>query len=177
MDAYEKQRWTGLYRFLNVSGSGLLTISELMEYPCHLLREGKVEDACRIAKVLKRIWDANLEQAGRSKGETSLNLEDWIKGHYGRSEQDWYHNEAIPSLAGAMFDIMDENHDNLISLAEWRDHYKRHGVKNEEFVRSTFAKMDTNSDGSISRQEFEYALKMYLKHDPDNDYSFLYTVE
>ncbi|XP_064597475.1 uncharacterized protein LOC135463941 [Liolophura sinensis] len=175
MGTFINQRWT--YKLLNISGSGLLTISEIMESPCHLLREGKVEDACKIARILKRLWDGVLEHSGRPKGETSINLKDWIKGHNGMSQQDWYHNEVIPAFSGAKFDIMDEDHDNLISLGKWRDHYKRLGVKNEEFVRSTFAKMDTDNDGFISRQEFDYAIKMYVKHDPDNDYSFLYTIE
>ncbi|XP_064597488.1 sarcoplasmic calcium-binding protein-like [Liolophura sinensis] len=178
LDMYIQKKWTALFKFANFSQTGKFTFAEAMEYPVQLLRAGKVEHAFVLARAYKKHWDSILEALDKPKDEASVGQDDWVKAQTIVSKQDWYLRELIPTATMAFIDIMDIDKDGTVSFEEWRNYYTMQGVKSEEFIRSTFAKMDSNNDGVISRKEFEHALKVYnSRHEPGNDYSFLYTLD
>ena len=61
--------------------------------------------------------------------------------------------DDINSKLSGMFAALDLNGDGIISFAEWKSHYGALGIP-AEHAQASFAAMDSDSDGKVSKQEF-----------------------
>ncbi|XP_064596677.1 clytin-like [Liolophura sinensis] len=169
------RKWKMLFEFLDLDGDGFLKLEEFMEFPTQLIKVGKVDLGSHLAKVYKSHWDKVCQAVNLPPGQQKIGGDLWIKGFHVVNQSKWFQSNFVPTMSKAFFDSMDKNGNNLISLEEWREHYNLMGANDEEFIRQSFAKMDENGDGEISREEFDHAFWSFSNyHGPDKDFSFLY---
>ena len=105
------------------------------------------KDAEKIAKIFLNLC----EQYGLSNPDIKLSFaeleERWIAAMMKLSLDD------INSKLSGMFAALDLNGDGIISFAEWKSHYVALGIP-AEHAQASFAAMDSDSDGKVSKQEF-----------------------
>ena len=175
LDRYVLNKWETHFKFLNHSGSGVLTLGELMALPSQLLKDGKVELGTTLATAFKGHWDRVIRVASLNPDTYSIGQGDWVKGQMVVSQDKEYYAELVHVAAAIFIDMMDLNEDGVINIGEWRTYYKSQGMHDEEFIQTTFTKMDADGNGFIDSDEFVKALEAYnFTHVPGEDFSFLY---
>ncbi len=114
-----------------------------------LQRYGKLTGATK-AKVeaCQRFMKRFLAQIGLDKPSKSLTYDQYkhgIAGHADNPNKDDYYT--------GLFDILDANANGIISSDEWATHYKCLGI-DPAHARASFAAMDLNKSGTVTRDEF-----------------------
>ena len=104
----------------------------------------KSKDAEKVVKFLSNLC----EQYGPDTKLSFAEFEErWIEAMMKLSLDD------INSTLGSLFAALDLNGDGIISFAEWKSHYVALGIP-AEHAQASFAAMDSDSDGTVSKQEF-----------------------
>ncbi|MET9708817.1 EF-hand domain-containing protein [Nocardiopsis alba] len=116
----------------------------------------------RKARALDSSYQALWQELLRRSDDTGVRLERerFVAAMRAVSEDRSRHN-AVEGVAEAVFDLLDEDGDNRISLEEFLTYADVLGAR-EEDARQRFAHVDTDGDEHISREEFVLSARQYL---------------
>lgn len=72
-------------------------------------------------------------------------------------------DEVLPAFANTLFDILDGDRDGAVVLAEYEQYTKALGI--EGTPASWFPRLDTNSDGQLTKEEVRVLVGEFYRND------------
>ena len=108
----------------------------------------------------------SIKEKLQQKLENRIYLDDWLKYHE-LVLQDQDYRQQIKSLAELVFDIIDLDESGNLDYGEWQNLFKVYNLP-VVYASESFAKIDLNQDGFLSREELLSSLReFYDSDDPD----------
>ena len=106
------------------------------------------------------------EQASPFAVDGGVTLEKWLEHADAILATPGIYDTLVRPTAGMIFDTFDQDGDQKVSLQEWRDFFRCHGIEADEADRC-FGKYDLNGDGYVSRSELvDLVGQFYMSSDP-----------
>ncbi|XP_064598770.1 mitrocomin-like [Liolophura sinensis] len=171
------KKWEILFDYVDTTRDGIVDIEEMMSYPNRLVSEGKQERGKLLGDILSETWGRMCEANNLPREHASLTKAQWVIGRRALTKTDWFRKTYVPTLATIHFESLDRDHDNTITLDEWRTYKHKRGVTDDAAIQSAFKRLDLDGDGIISQEEMTHAITQFcIGEDPSDDYSFLYIV-
>lgn len=178
ISSFKEKKLYMLFDYMDVNRDGILDSEELMFFPKNLISKRKGKLGEELTAVYKEAWVRICDANNLPRDNQSLTRNQWLAGLKVLMNTTWFAETAIPSVTRIYFDSLDHDHDDTISLKEWREHNHNRGLTDENLILSTFNRLDADGDGRISREAIKHAiLQFYFGEDPSDDYSFLYAVK
>ena len=142
---------------------------------------GLKEDNSKYQQIVDsytQAWDiAFAASAERSGGQLSLTqfLEALSQHYQSPTEKESQHRKTVDELVQKLFDGLDLDGNGTISITEYRLFLQAIGETNEENIKLAFETIDTNKDGTISRDEFvQIRLDYFMLDDPEHPSKWFY---
>ena len=142
---------------------------------------GLKEDNSKYQQIVDsytQAWDSALAAvAEQSGGKLSLAQFLEVRSQHDRSPTEKRNEQRgkIDELAQKLFDGLDLDGSGTISITEYRLFLQALGETNEESIKLAFETIDTNKDGTISRDEFTQLRRDYFMLDePEHPSKWFY---
>ena len=112
------------------------------------------------------VWDA-LKGTADANSDGSVGLDEWLDVTGQMLDAPDAYEGVINAVGEKTFDLLDRDGDGGLTADDWTDFLGAHGV-DADGAQASFAALDANGDGSISKDETMAALKDYFYSDsPD----------
>lgn len=152
-DALEKKITTLFHRF-DADSSGTIEESDFDKWSDRLIALGNIsaDQGAKLRENLKSMWNAYFAPADNDKDGkiTCAELISYFKQTIGDESKKATLRETLPLI----FDAIDSDKSGCISQTEFSNYFKSLNINDEKVIHEVFASMDTNSDKSISKDEF-----------------------
>lgn len=112
------------------------------------------------------IWE-HLQQFADSNKDGKASLEEWLQNEEDAIISEENYARYVTPLVYGLFDLIDVNGDGEIGPDEYRNFFIGYRIDPAE-APVAFAKMDTNGDGTLSRDEIaRHAYDFHCSSDPE----------
>lgn len=171
----QEKKLTKLFGVFDANGDGRYQLADQQIIMNRLAayggwEEGSAERKALDAKMMA-LWNKSCDLA-RIDPEEGFSLETWLSAHLGIIQ--FGAEDFVYGWVAAMFDLYDVDEDGVISEAEFAAFFDAHGIARELAAKS-FARMDQNGDGGITRDEFvQLTREFLLSDDPTSPGNHLY---
>jgi Ca2+-binding EF-hand superfamily protein len=115
-----------------------------------------------LANLANRLWQ-DLQGHLDTDGSKTVSREEWLATH---ANFDFVEKVAVP-FALAAFDLGDTDNDGRVSLKEWLIAQETSGLTQGE-AASVFQRLDTDSDGYITKAEYTNAMIEFYQSDQES---------
>ncbi|MDE3721083.1 MULTISPECIES: EF-hand domain-containing protein [Nocardiopsis] len=154
-------RFNELFDVLDTDGDKVATWADYQRlvdrYVTGYVLDPTEPKAHAIETAYRSLWQELVRHSG---AEDRLEREAFVTAMHAASEDRSRFN-AAEAVAEAVFDLLDEDGDGRISLAEFLVYAAALGAT-EADARTRFAHVDIDGDGHISREEFVLSAREYL---------------
>ncbi len=175
----QKSKMTHLFKIMDFDHNGFIQLSDLTGITDNICIIKGVMDGSPIENILeiasKHIWKSLSKFHEREEIET-CSLEDWLLfiDHYLVNRDEPVIKFYAERLAENLFDVFDQNDDGMISKLEYMAIFISFRVDIKQ-TNDCFGRLDLNSDGFISYEEFTKAVFEYIKSDnPDDPGNYIF---
>ncbi len=112
------------------------------------------------------VWNT-LQKVSDANRDNLVSPEEWITLVDMTLTSEEAYQQIMYSIGSSTFDAVDTNNDGIIGVAEWTAFFKAHDI-DEAVAEETFARLDLNSDGHISKDEgLELLHQFFYNNDPE----------
>ncbi len=119
------------------------------------------------------VWDS-MDKLSDANGDERVSPEEFLNAYELLLGTDDGYNFVMHSIGNMNFDVLDADGDDRITLEEFRAFHKAHNV-DSTYTDSAFAAMDTNGNGSLSRDETMAHLRdFFYSQDPDKPGNYFF---
>jgi hypothetical protein len=132
----------------------------------------------RMRSEIKNVYNSRPEvlnnpDAWNTQIRTQISLEEWfIYFEVVLANKD-YHEEVL-ALSSAIFTVVDTDESGHLDKTEWADLFRVYNIP-VIYVDETFAKIDVNGDGNLSKEEVMAMInEFYFSSDPDSAGSYMF---
>ncbi|MGE0492375.1 MAG: EF-hand domain-containing protein [Vulcanimicrobiota bacterium] len=127
-----------------------------------------------LRKTVDKVWSA-LHRFCDADHDGQVTLDEWLSFHHEaiRHEREMLeslpgHESTIDAMTALVFELLDVEGDGRIGLGDYQHFCRAYGVPDEE-IRPSFAKLDRNGDGYLSRAEIlQLVIEFYCSDDPNS---------
>jgi Ca2+-binding EF-hand superfamily protein len=166
----QKRKITKLFTMYDVGNHGYLQFSDYEKIANKLADlKGWKSDEIEYQKLLNKYgyqWISlycSIKEKLPEKLDNRIYLDNWFKYHE-LLLQDQDHRQQIESLADLVFDIIDLDESGNLDQNEWRSLFKVYNLP-VVYASESFAKIDLNQDGLLSRDELVSLLQEFYDSD------------
>lgn len=107
-------------------------------------------------------------------GQTGASLEHWLSFLDSIVSDEKVYQQAIPSLADFVFDVLDGNKDGVVSRDEFAAFYRAYRV-DQGIVDELFSRLGKTATDTLSKTEVQRLVQdFYFSEDPASAGNFLY---
>lgn len=171
------QKLTLKFELLDNDGNGTIEFDDFKRVLDILAEVREIdENSARYASLEgtnRALWNA-LEDFCDANRDGKITLDEWLEYH---SNALFYEREFLSVIPGfdttveAMseffYQLLDGDGDGVVSGQDYFEFCMAHGVEGED-ARSNFTRLDTNSDGQLSKEEVLALVKeFYQSEDPN----------
>lgn len=167
----QKRKFTRSFYCLDADRDGYLEQSDFETILSNMaavrgLRPGSPEYAALQEGVMS-IWQNVLKQ-GDADGDGRCTLDEWLSMQVENLSNPERYRKYNVDNARLFFDLMDLDGDGQVGLNEWISFYHAFCRLPESVARESFARLDLNQDGILSREEIiELLRQFHYGNDPD----------
>jgi EF hand len=132
----------------------------------------------RMRSEIKNVYNSRPEilnnpEAWNTQIRTQITLEEWFIYFDAVLGNKDYHEEVL-ALSSAIFTVVDTDESGHLDKAEWADLFRVYNIP-IIYVDETFAKIDINRDGNLSKEEVMTMInEFYFSNDPDSAGSYMF---
>ncbi len=170
MTELQKAKQIHYFKVLDYNDDGLLEKQDFVNIADRLAEMRDYEEGesrhTAVRQEILRMW-TNARALSGQEGKTQLSLEDWLAHEKKVLNSNVLIHSYVQGIARAVFDILDEDNDGVISEDEYLMFFRsfRGDVEDGE---EAFDKLDEDDNGYLTRKEFlEAVTEFHLSDDPD----------
>jgi len=157
LNPFQSKKFTHLFSLLDRNGDKFIDKSDL-ELTVKALAEvrGMKPDAPQLTDLLGRyraLHDAMLVKADANK-DGRVSLQEYLDYHQAMIAEESKYKEAITGIAKLFSELLDNNNDGKNDVADYTLFLRAMRI-DESNAKTTFARLDKNSDGVLSFVELE----------------------
>ncbi len=176
----QKKKFTHGFNMYDVTGDGLMGSDDFARFADSFAEirgwETDSENYQRLDSVA-RVWWEQIEQFADSDGDGFVTLDEWIKYQevsVDQIKQQGGRLDMIDQFCYMLFDLIDNDGDGEISVAEHAEFQKAWGFK-EKDEEAVFKRLDLDGDGIMSREEALTLLyEFYLSSEIESPGNFFF---
>ncbi|TCO59643.1 EF-hand domain-containing protein [Actinocrispum wychmicini] len=162
----QKRKYEKAFDRFDVNRDGVLQendITAMAKIWCETFKVGPASgDAARINDLATKLW-ADITAATDTDQSGTVSKSEW---NAAMEKPDFVDRVALP-FALAVFDVADRDKSGTLSVHEMIAGQSRAGITEDE-TRRMFEALDTDHDGTVSRDEYAAAIReFYLSDDPN----------
>ncbi len=170
MTELQKAKQIHYFNVLDYNGDGILEKQDFVDIADRLAEmRGYEEGSSRhtaVRQEILRMW-TNARALSGKEGKTELSLEDWLAHERKVLDSNVLIHSYVQGIARAIFDILDEDNDGVISEEEYLKFFRSFRGDTED-GKTAFQKLDGDSKGYLTRKEFlEAVTEFHLSDDPN----------
>lgn len=172
------KKLTRLFNIFDTDGNGVLEKNDFEKIVANFLNLYNVKPGTLTYKDLSKKyllrWE-RLQQISDKNQDKKVSLAEWLEYYEDVVNYDYGNEEPLwRKRANVSFDIIDTNKDGVWSLQEYQTLFKIYGL-DEQLATEIFPRLDLNSDGHISKEEYlQLTEEFYLSDDPKSPGNFLF---
>lgn len=153
-DAFIEKKITTLFHRFDVDKSGTIEETDFDHWADRLISFGNInaDQGAKLRANLKLVWNAYFAPAD-SDGDGKITCAEVI-AFFKKSMSDEGKKKTLGETLPLIFDSIDSDKSGSVSLAEFTNYFKSLNITDEKIAHEVFTAMDTNSDKSISKEEF-----------------------
>jgi Ca2+-binding EF-hand superfamily protein len=177
LTSFQRRKLTRYFNVLDRDGNGYFELEDLELIARRLAKSHNIplgsEEHRGLLESMGLIWDHG-RQYGISKDPNRISLADWLAHEdYVLSTKEW-REKYMEKITLDVFDLVDTNSNGLINVDDFSRIMRSFGVE-EGIPEWSFAKMDVDNNGTISRQEFLSLVEAFhLSNDRSHPGNFLF---
>jgi Ca2+-binding EF-hand superfamily protein len=170
MTELQKAKQIHYFNVLDYNGDGVLEKQDFVNIADRLADMRDYEEGSSrhtaVRQEILRMW-TNARALSGKEGKTEITLEDWLAHEQKVLDSNVLIHSYVQGIARAIFDILDEDNDGVISKKEYLKFF-RSFRGNEEDAEIAFRKLDENDNGYLTRKSFlEAVTEFHLSDDPE----------
>jgi|GEM_PF-643320 hypothetical protein len=190
---FQKRKLMKLFSMYDACNLGVLKISDFECLAQRLadLRGWKVDSSSyedisskfiylwnRMRSEIKNVYNSQPEvlnnpDAWSTQIRTQVTLEEWFTYFEVVLPNPDYHQEVL-TLSDAIFTVVDTDQSGNLDKVEWAELFRAYNIS-VIYVDETFAKIDGNGDGNLSKDEVMTMIKeFYFSNDPEAAGSYMF---
>lgn len=170
MTELQKTKQAHYFNVLDYNGDGILEKQDFVNVADRLAElRGYEEGSSRhtaVRQEILRMW-TNARALSGKEGKAQITLEDWLAHEEKVIDSNVLIHSYVQGIARAIFDILDEDNDGVISEEEYLKFFRsfRGDVEDGHLA---FEKLDQGDKGHLTRQGFlEAVTQFHLSDDPE----------
>lgn len=172
-----KKKLTTHFRLMDLDGDGYVELEDWEQGARNLaqIREWAPESDEYKALLAKHenIWNSFWKPADTDE-DGKVTLTEYLALADHQRTQDFFTQDVVLSLFGAIFDTIDRDDDGKITTADYQRYFAAWGLEANR-AKVAFSEMDINNDGLIARYMFiQLGLNFYLSDDPEDKGNWLF---
>ena len=164
----KQRKMVARLKFHDVTGSGTRTESDfttVVDNLATMLDVAGSEKESQIRTAIMAEWDV-LKTTADLDGDGAVSQKEWLAHCERMLNDENVFNAVTKSAANTLFDILDNNRDDKLSVDEMILYYKANG-QSEELARSCFAKV-ANGEDQLSRERVHEALVEFYRSEDES---------
>ncbi len=190
---FQKRKLMKLFSMYDACNLGVLKISDFECLAQRLadLRGWKVDSSAyedisskfiylwnRMRSEIKNVYNSQPEvlnnpDAWTTQIRTQITVKEWFTYFEVVLPNPDYHQEVL-ALSDAIFTVVDTDQSGNLDKAEWAELFRVYNIS-VIYVDETFAKIDANGDGNLSKQEVMTMIKeFYFSNDLESVGSYMF---
>jgi hypothetical protein len=190
---FQKRKLMKLFSMYDACNLGVLKISDFEELAQRLadLRGWKEDSNSyrdisgkfiylwnRIRSEIKNVYNSqphilNNPDAWNTQIRSQVSLDEWFTYFKVVLNND-NHKEEILALSDAIFTVIDTDESGHLDKSEWAELFRVYNIS-VIYVDETFAKIDINGDGNLSKDEVMSMIEeFYYSNDPESAGSYMF---
>ncbi|TDD25860.1 hypothetical protein E1287_36990 [Actinomadura sp. KC06] len=163
-------RYGRTFDLFDTNQNGAIEADDLSALASGVVQAGNIsvdsDQSQALHAAYRRFWEVVTHYAD-TDSDGRVTREEFINAMAGGMSAGPLFSESIANAADAEFAVIDTDDDGRVDLAELQTFFENAGLAPDE-ARQAAADMDTDGNGSISREEYQRAwLRYYLEIDPE----------
>jgi Ca2+-binding EF-hand superfamily protein len=170
MTELQKVKQVHYFNVLDYNDDGVLEKQDFINIADRLAEMRDYEEGSSrytaVRQEILRMW-TNARALSGKEGKAQITLDDWLAHEQKVLDSNVLIHSYVQGIARAIFDILDEDNDGVISKEEYLKFFRSfHG--NVEDAEIAFRKLDEEGEGYLTRKSFlEAVTEFHLSDDPD----------
>lgn len=170
MTELQKAKQIHYFNVLDYNGDGVLEKQDFVDVADRLASMRDYEEGSSrhtaVRQEILRMW-TNARALSGKEGKAKITLEDWLAHEQKVLDSNVLIHSYVQGIARAIFDILDEDNDGVISKEEYLKFFRSFRGDDED-GEIAFDKLDDEDKGHLTRKEFlEAVTEFHLSDDPD----------
>jgi Ca2+-binding EF-hand superfamily protein len=168
-NAVKDRKFNALFNWFDQGKDGYLThddFQRMAELFAGLTREEDPTNAIAMRDAFERWWGL-LINSGNIDADGRLTRDEFIEFMKSTVTSPENFESVVMAIADALMSELDTNKDGVLASQEYVQMYTALGI-HPEHSGDAFRRLDRNSDGAISHEEFRAALREFYLSDDEN---------
>lgn len=175
-NSFLDQKYRSYFGFLDVYNEGFITkatFDQICENLCMVYSASPEKVRMLKAEIPK--WWMHFQDLAEDGKISEQRYVDVIRSCFLLPTTLKTYRDNIALAIGIIFDIIDADKNNNISIQELSKYYSAFGCTDQKFLRKVFETLDTNGDGLISRKDYlDINDKYFFNADSNSGCAFLF---
>ena len=168
-DAAKARKFIVLFDWFDQGKDGYLThedFQRMAERFASVAQEEDQANATAMRNAVENWWELLLA-TGDTDEDGRLARPEFIEAMKSSVTSPGNFERAVLAIADALMSALDTNKDGLVESEEYAQMYSKLGVPSEH-ASDAFRRLDRDSDGTISHEEFRTAIREFYLSDDEN---------
>lgn len=168
LSAFRRSKLAHQFRLYDTNGDGVLERTDLLRVADALADARGFEPGSAaydsLAAHYEALW-APLQRRAGGAARARVTLEGYLSWHEEILADAAHYERSLGAMAGLLFDLFDEDGDNIVHLAEYERFARANGISGT--AASWFPRLDLDGDGRLARDEVQALIEQfYFSEDP-----------
>lgn len=173
LEGIRRKKITLLFLILDADQNGYVEHDDFVRVASLLAQGVKSERASAFEAQFTRIFDT-LYSFMDDNQDRRIALEEWVTYFERILADEQRYAELIEPMARVIFSLLDHNDDGKIALEEFKAFVIAYRIESID-AAALFAKLDTNANGYLTRDEFGYMITdFFLSDDPTKAGNYIF---
>ncbi|MEM6530237.1 MAG: EF-hand domain-containing protein [Chloroflexota bacterium] len=177
LDGIRKRKVTLLFIMLDTDQNGYVERPDFERAAKSLATLNGVsqfsEEYLKLRKTFMDIYE-HIKTLMDTDGNHRIQLDEWVKYFGQMLNNDDRYVDIIAPIARDIFNMLDQDENGKISIKEWQLFAGAYQIPEDE-VGDLFARLDSNSSGYITREEFGHMMTdFFFSEDPDAPGNYIF---
>jgi Ca2+-binding EF-hand superfamily protein len=170
MTELQKAKQVHYFNVLDYNGDGVLEKQDFVNIADRLADMRDYEEGSSrhtaVRQEILRMW-TNARALSGKEGQAQITLDDWLAHEQKVLDSNVLIHSYVQGIARAIFDILDEDNDGVISKKEYLKFFRSFRGDDED-AEMAFQKLDEADNGYLTRKSFlEAVTEFHLSDDPE----------